>query len=87
MPWAIAPNPPSHASKDPSWVPFTRYSVPLGTVHREKPVNYTAEAELEALEEISVVAREAIGFKSLTGLRAALRRIDAVANRILGDLA
>lgn len=87
MPWGIAPNAPSHAGKDPSWVAYTRYSVPLGTVHREKPVNYVAEAELEALEEISVVAREAIGFKSLTGLRAALRRIDGIANRILGDLA
>jgi hypothetical protein len=87
MPWGIAPNAPSHAGKDPSWVAYTRYSVPLGTVHREKPVNYVAEAELEALEEISVIAREAIGFKSLTGLRAAMRRIDGIANRILGDLA
>lgn len=86
MPWAIAPNPPGYSEKDPSWVPYARYSVPIGTVHRQKPVNYVAEAELKALEEISVVAREALGFKSLTKLRAALLKIDKISGRILGDL-
>jgi hypothetical protein len=87
MPWGIAPNPPGYSGRDPSWVAYTRYSVPLGTVHRQKPVNYVAEEELKALEEISVVAREALGFKSLTKLRAALLKIDGISGRILGDLA
>lgn len=84
MPWAVAPKPPGYSGQEPTWVPYTTYSVPLGAVHRAKPANYVAEEEIAALEEISVIARHAIGLKSLTGLREALRKIDEIADNILG---
>jgi len=87
MPWAVSPKLPTYAGSEPAWVAYTSYSVPLGAVHRALPVTGANENEIKALERISVAAREAIGFKSLTGLRNALRQIDEIADRILGAAA
>lgn len=44
------------------------------------------EAHICALEEISVIARYAIGMKSLIGMRNAMWQIDIISDRILGEI-